>query len=183
MCFYNGDAWHASVYETERLTAVKPVLCDDCFGMIGPGEEYDHSYMQEHGYCQECDDEWPFETEVCSVTGGDHAVGEKDEVDQCWRCIEARKAIRAYELAEGCDHSEAEPVIGMWNQIRDSREMDVYVQVIAAALPSLVYSGYLDRCSRRDTTYRMEELADEFPDMEWADSYLQSHESDLGGES
>jgi len=186
LCFYNGDAWHASVYETERLTAVKPVRCDDCFGMIGPGEEYDHTYMQERGSCYDCDAEWPFEMENCPETGEPHAVGETDIVDQCCRCLEVRKAIRAYELAEGCDADEAEPNIGMWNQINDSGESGVYVDVLAEALPHLVTNGYLDRVSRTPNRYLMQELADEFSDMAGAVCYRSwspDDDVDTGGEA
>jgi hypothetical protein len=107
MCFTYDYDWFPEVSDTTDGIAVEMTYCDECRGIIRPGDWVRRVYKQERECCRICEDEDsnpPCET--CDY-------GETFEYVCCERCQRLRDGIRAVEIAEGCAPYEAEPCLGM----------------------------------------------------------------------
>lgn len=117
MCFYTDYhhySWIAEESADERVTAPTPHRCCECDGVIHAGEVARRYYLQQYSCCRKCeyvpDDEDARELEPPCVGG--HDYGESQESWTCPDCLTLLDAIKAVELAAGCDSHESQPRLG-----------------------------------------------------------------------
>jgi hypothetical protein len=167
MCFFHDADWTPSVYEEDTRTATERMRCDECCGVILPGERYGHIFGQEHEECVECgvNYEAVHDEPVCSSTDGRHRFGESYEHVICERCEKLRTAIQRVEEDDGCSGSETVP---LWGELREafseSDHAQEYLDRARTEYPELAMCGHLDRFYRHTREYQ-----DCFEGDEWYD--------------
>ncbi len=162
MCFINDGDWYASVIEHSTYCRPKPLRCTECCRQIRAFEPIHRTFMQEHEECDRC---FGGSEEECSCPisekGGTNWCGEPlrdccqcpepdyGESFETWRCQDCQdflEAVKAAEIAAGCDASESQPPYEQMIEYLcegGAAEAKKYYTKAVEMYPRLVANGYL----------------------------------------
>lgn len=158
MCFYNDYDWYASTCDVTDGPTEPAGKCYECGCEIPAGVFRRQVFMQEHEYCQICEDEdssdflGTIDDDDNDVPAPEHKCnyGETFECDICQNCVNVLAAIKQAEIEAGCPDHAQQPAYGeLRDALYDHEDGPKYAKRAIEMFPELASVGFVVNAAKR----------------------------------